>query len=61
MNYSFRFSNETNKNRLGRARNSFGLARPPTSNFGCTSYLCCILNGIFVCVETRRSSTKKQQ
>ena len=29
MNYSFRFSNETNKNRLGRARNSFGLARPP--------------------------------
>ena len=30
MNYSFRFSNETNKNRLGRARNSFGLA-PPTS------------------------------
>ena len=31
MNYSFRFSNETNKNRLGRARNSFGLARPPTT------------------------------
>ena len=33
MNYSFRFSNETNKNRLGRARNSFGLARPPSSLF----------------------------
>ena len=29
MNYSFRFSSETNKNRLGRARKSFGLARPP--------------------------------
>ena len=39
MNYSFRFSSETNKNRLGRARKSFGLARPPMVH-SCVLFLC---------------------
>ena len=34
INYSFRFLSETNKSRLGRARKSFGLARPPRANIG---------------------------
>ena len=29
MNYSSRFLSETNKNRLGRTRKSYGMARPP--------------------------------
>ena len=44
MNYSFRFLNETNKSRLGRARKSIGMARPPTIFWGEKLFLlmpCC--------------------